>query len=57
LVAKAGVLHFTRLAAIELSAHRIRLKAIVPGFIATSIFGGALGLGVKESQRMTDLVT
>ena len=55
-VAKAGVLHFTRLAATELSAHRIRVNAIVPGFIATSIFGGALGLDVEESRRMADAV-
>lgn len=55
-VAKAGVLHFTRLAATELSAHRIRVNAIVPGFIATSIFGGALGLDAEESRRMADVV-
>jgi NAD(P)-dependent dehydrogenase (short-subunit alcohol dehydrogenase family) len=53
-VAKAGVLHYTRLAATELSAHRIRINAIVPGFIATSIFGSSLGLGVEEAKRMAE---
>jgi len=51
-VAKAGVLHFTRLAATELSAHRIRINAVVPGFIATSIFGGIFNLGLEGSRQM-----
>ena len=55
-VAKAGVLHFTRLAATELSAHKIRINAIVPGFIATSIFGDALGLDADGARRMADTV-
>ena len=38
-VAKAGVLHYTRVAAAELSALNIRINAVVPGFIATRIFG------------------
>ncbi len=56
-VAKAGVLHYTRLAATELSAHRIRINAIVPGFIATSIFGGAFGLDTQGSQQMARVVS
>lgn len=55
-VAKAGVLHFTKVAAAELSAHRIRINAIVPGFIATSIFGQVYGLGLEDSRRMADAV-
>lgn len=51
-VAKAGVLHFTRLAATELSAHRIRINAIVPGFIATSIFGAIFNLDLEGSRKM-----
>ena len=51
-VAKAGVLHFTRVAAAELSAHRIRINAIVPGFIATSIFGGLMNLGAEQAQQL-----
>lgn len=55
-VAKAGVLHFTRLAAAELSAHRIRINAIVPGFIATSIFGGLMNLGPAEAQQLAQRI-
>jgi NAD(P)-dependent dehydrogenase (short-subunit alcohol dehydrogenase family) len=49
-VCKAGVVHFTRLAAAELSHHRIRVNAIAPGFIATSIFGSAIGQGPDEAR-------
>jgi NAD(P)-dependent dehydrogenase (short-subunit alcohol dehydrogenase family) len=55
-VAKAGVLHFTRLAAAELSAHRIRINAIVPGFIATSIFGGIMNLGPAEALQLAQTI-
>ncbi|MBL8378877.1 MAG: SDR family oxidoreductase [Burkholderiales bacterium] len=55
-VAKAGVLHFTRMAATELSAHRIRINAIVPGFIATSIFGGMLGMDHAQSAEFARAV-
>ena len=51
-VAKAGVLHYTRVAAAELAPHRIRINAIVPGFIATNIFGSVFNLGPEESARM-----
>jgi len=51
-VAKAGVLHYTRLAAAELSAHRIRINAIVPGFIATPIFGSVLNLDAAQAVQM-----
>ena len=55
-VAKAGVLHFTRVAAAELSAHRIRINAIVPGFIATSIFGGLFGMGADEARQLGERI-
>lgn len=51
-VAKAGVLHFTRIAATELSPHRIRINAVVPGFIATSIFGGILGMDLAQARQL-----
>lgn len=48
-VAKAGVLHLTQVAAAELARHRIRVNAVVPGFIATGIFTTALD--IDDTQR------
>ncbi len=55
-VAKAAVLHYTRLAATELSAHRIRINAVVPGYIATNIFGKGLGMDVEGSKKLAAVV-
>lgn len=55
-VAKAAVLHFTRVAATELSPHRIRINAVVPGFIATSIFGSALGMNLLDAKKLGQAV-
>lgn len=55
-VAKAGVLHYTKLAAAELSAHRIRINAIVPGFIATSIFGRMFGMDGAQAAALAQAV-
>ncbi len=55
-VAKAAVLHYTRLAATELSAHRIRINAVVPGYIATSIFGKGLGMDVEGAKKLAAVV-
>ena len=50
--AKAAVLHFSRVTAADLARHRIRVNAVVPGFIATSIFGAGFGLDRQASQQM-----
>ena len=55
-VAKAGVLHYTRVAAAELSQHKIRINALVPGFIATSIFGQGMGMDAEQARQLGQMV-
>ena len=55
-VAKKAVAHFSKLAAAELSKHQIRGTAILPGFIATSIFGASLGLPREQADQMAEMV-
>jgi len=55
-VAKKAVAHFSKLAAAELSKHQIRVNAILPGFIATSIFGASLGLPREQADQMAEMV-
>jgi len=54
--AKAAVMHYSRLAAAELSRHRIRINAILPGFIATSIFGTGFGLDRAGAEQMAAML-
>jgi NAD(P)-dependent dehydrogenase (short-subunit alcohol dehydrogenase family) len=42
----------SRCAAAELSPHKIRVNAICPGLIATSIFGTALGMPRDVADQM-----
>ncbi len=55
-VAKKGVAHASRLAAAELAKHKIRVNAILPGFIATSIFGASLGLPREQADQMAEML-
>jgi len=50
--AKCAVIHMSRCAAAELSPQKIRVNAICPGLIATSIFGDALGLPRAVADQM-----
>ena len=54
--AKGAVIHMTRCAAAELSPQKIRVNAICPGLIATSIFGTALGMNREAADQMAALV-
>ena len=42
--AKAGVLHLSRLAAADLARLKVRVNAVVPGFIVTNIFTSSVGV-------------
>jgi NAD(P)-dependent dehydrogenase (short-subunit alcohol dehydrogenase family) len=50
--AKAAVIHMSRVGAAQLSPQRIRVNAICPGLIATSIFGASLGLPRDVADQM-----
>ncbi|WP_425997054.1 SDR family NAD(P)-dependent oxidoreductase [Caulobacter sp. DWR1-3-2b1] len=50
--AKSAVIHMGRCAAAELSPQRIRVNAICPGLIATSIFGASIGLPREVADQM-----
>ncbi len=52
--AKIGVAHFSRIAAGQLAKYNIRVNAIRPGFIATSIFGASLGLPREVADQMAE---
>jgi NAD(P)-dependent dehydrogenase (short-subunit alcohol dehydrogenase family) len=48
---KAAVIQLTRTTANELGEHGVRVNAVCPGGIATSIFGRAAGLDPEQAQR------
>lgn len=50
--AKAAVIHMSRVAAAQLSPQRIRVNAICPGLIATSIFGASMGMSREAADQM-----
>lgn len=55
-VAKKGVAHFSKVAAAELAKYQIRVNAILPGFIATSIFGASFGFPRDQADQMAEMI-
>jgi NAD(P)-dependent dehydrogenase (short-subunit alcohol dehydrogenase family) len=51
------VLHFSRVSAADLACHRIRVNAVVPGYVATSIFGRGFGLDAADAKQMAATLT
>ena len=50
--AKAAVIHMSRCAAAQLSRDKIRVNAVCPGLIATSIFGSSMGQSREVADQM-----
>jgi NAD(P)-dependent dehydrogenase (short-subunit alcohol dehydrogenase family) len=55
--AKAAISQLTVTAANELGEHGVRVNAVCPGAVATSIFGRAAGLDSEEAQRTIGFMT
>ena len=51
-VAKAGVVHLTKVAAADLARYRIRVNAICPGYIMTNIFNASIGTSGDAAARV-----
>jgi NAD(P)-dependent dehydrogenase (short-subunit alcohol dehydrogenase family) len=54
--AKAGVIQFSKVAAAELAARKIRVNAVCPGLIATAIFGTSLGMPREVADQIAAML-
>jgi NAD(P)-dependent dehydrogenase (short-subunit alcohol dehydrogenase family) len=55
-IAKAAIVHMTRVTAAQLGASNIRVNCICPGLIATNIFAGALGMPSQLGETRLDAI-
>ncbi len=56
-IAKAAVLHASKVVAAELSEYGVRVNSLSPGAIATGIFGKGAGIDPAVADRQTDVLT
>lgn len=55
-IAKAGIIHMSRVASSQLAPYAIRVNAICPGLIATNIFASAFGLPSQLAETRLDAI-
>ncbi len=55
-VAKAGVLHLSKVAATDLAKHEIRCNAICPGFIQTNIFSSSMDVPADKKEEANKII-
>jgi NAD(P)-dependent dehydrogenase (short-subunit alcohol dehydrogenase family) len=55
-IAKAGIVHMTKLAAAQLGPLGIRVNAICPGLIATPIFATSIGMARQVADTTVDAI-
>jgi NAD(P)-dependent dehydrogenase (short-subunit alcohol dehydrogenase family) len=55
-IAKAAIIHMTKVTAAQLAADRIRVNCICPGLIATNIFAQGLGMPSQLADTRIDAI-
>lgn len=55
-IAKAAIVHMTKVTATQLAADRIRVNCICPGLIATNIFASGLGMPSQLAETRIDAI-